>query len=105
MEVNKISEKYQFYKDGASYVLDFGEVKRAEDKSVYILIKDIEEANRLTLSGTCGCTTTEKTIVDKTSTSFKITYSDCDRGFKKAVIVKYDNIQLTTIILKGRCSQ
>lgn len=105
MEIEKTTEKYDLIQEGASYVIDFGEVKRAEDKSVYILIKDVEEADRLTLSGTCGCTTTERTIVDKTSTSFKITYSDCDRDFKKAVIVKYDNIQLTTILLKGRCSQ
>lgn len=103
MRIEKTTEKYDLIQEGASYVIDFGETKRAEDKSVYIIVKDVEDAKRLTLSGTCGCTTTERTVVDKTSASFKITYSDCDKEFKKIAIVKYDNIQLTTILLKGRC--
>ena len=104
MKVNKTSEKYQFYKDGASYVLDFGEVKRAEDKSATVEITEVEEAGLLQLQGTCGCVVAEKTLHDKDRASFKITYTDCDLGFNKVILVQYNKQQLTTILLTGKCN-
>lgn len=105
MEIKKITDKYQLYKDGASYVVDFGETKRAEDKTVFLEITGVEEAGLLQLHGTCGCTATEKTLNSKESATFKITYSDCDSEFNKVVSVRYNSQQLTTILLRGKCNQ
>lgn len=105
MEVNKTSEKYQFYKDGASYILDFGEVKRAEDKSAIVEITEVDEASLVNLQSTCGCSTTDKTVVDKNTVRFNINYNDCATEFNKVLVLQYNGQQLTTILIKGRCSQ
>ena len=105
MKIDKITEKYQLYKDGASYVIDFGETKRAEDKTVEIEITAIEEAGLLKLSETCGCVSVQKTLYDSNRAGFKINYSNCDSPFNQTVVVFYNNKQLTTILLTGRCSQ
>ena len=104
MKVDKISEKYNLYKEGASYVVDFGNVKRFEDKSVELQISGVEEAGLLNLEATCGCTIPQKTVVDKNTVKFKVTYTDCVGTFSKVVKVVYNKKQLTTIILKGLCN-
>lgn len=103
MEIRKISEKYNFYQDGAQYVIDFGNVKRAEDKSATIEITGVEEAGLLELGKTCGCTTIGKTLVNKTTAQFKLAYTDCSKEFNKVVVINYDKKKLTTINLKGKC--
>lgn len=105
MIVEKISDKYNFYEEDGKYVVDFGDVKKAEDKSVTLKFSDVAEAGLLALKVTCGCTTTGKTLIDKNTATFKLTYSDCSKSFTKVVKINYDGKQLTTIILRGACSQ
>lgn len=105
MNITKISEKYTFSQDGASYIIDFGDVKRAEDKSAVIEISGVEEAGLLELKVTCGCTTQDKTLINKTTARFKLSYNDCSRDFNKVVKINYNKKQLTTILLRGRCNQ
>lgn len=105
MEITKISDKYNFYEDGASYVVDFGAVKKAEDKSVIIQITGVAEAGLLELGKTCGCTTIGKTLIDKNTATFKLAYTDCSKSFNKIVTINYNKKKLTTIKLTGQCSQ
>ena len=103
LEIKKISEKYNFYQDGASYVVYFGAVKRYEDKIASIQISGVEDSEKLSIKTTCGCTTLEKEIVDKTTAIFKLKYNDCEQSFAKVNVLKYNGNQITTIILKGGC--
>lgn len=105
MEITKITDKYNFYQDGASYVVDFGEVERAEDKSVVIQITGVEEAGLLELGKTCGCTTIGKTLVNKTTATFKLAYTECSKEFNRVVVINYNKKKSTTILLKGKCQQ
>ena len=103
MQVTKISEKYNFYQEGASYVVDFGDVKRAEKKVVTIQVSGVEEAGNLELAKTCGCTTIGKKLIDKNTATFDLEYSDCAKEFNKVVKINYNKKLTTTIILRGRC--
>ena len=103
MQVTKISEKYNFYQEGASYVVDFGDVKRAEKKIVTIKFSEVAEAGLLEFIKVCGCTTITKTLIDKNTAMFKVTYTDCAKEFNKVVKINYNKKLITTIILRGRC--
>jgi Protein of unknown function (DUF1573) len=105
MVIKKISDKYNLFEDGASYIVDFGDVKKAEEKTATIEITGIEEASLVTLKATCGCTTTDKTVIDKETVRFKLNYNNCDLNFNKVIVVNYNKKKVTTIILKGRCKQ
>ena len=103
MQVTKISEKYNFYQEGASYVVDFGDVKRAEKKVVTVKFSDVEEVGLVEFIKVCGCTTITKTLIDKNTAMFKVTYTDCAKEFNKVVKINYNKKLITTIILRGRC--
>lgn len=104
MEIKKISEKYSFYKQGADYILDLGNIKRAEDRTTEILITGLENANLLTVHPSCGCTGSEKRIIDINSLSVKLNYRDCDPSFAKTVVIKYSNVKIGLIKITGKCS-
>jgi hypothetical protein len=103
MEIKKITDKYEFSQDGDSYIVNFGEVKRAEDKSVIIEISQVSEAGLLELGKTCGCTTIGKTLIDKNTAQFKLAYTECSKDFNKVVVINYNKKKLTTILLRGKC--
>ncbi len=103
MEVKKISDKFKFYQEGASYIVDFGAVKRFEDKSVTLEVTGVEESGLVGLTPTCGCTTSEKTLVDKNTVRFTLKYNECDNTFAKTNVLKYNGKRITTIIIKGQC--
>ena len=103
MQVTKISEKYTFSKDMSSYVLDFGDTKRAEDKTIIFEVTDVEEVGLVEFIKVCGCTTITKTLIDKNTAMFKVTYTDCAKEFNKVVKINYNKKLITTIILRGRC--
>lgn len=103
MEITKTTEKYNFYKEGNNYVLDLGIKKRVEDTTTTLLITDIEDSSLLEVKKTCGCTNTEKTIIDKNTQSVKISYTQCDPSFAKIMEIKYKNVKIGTIKIKGTC--
>lgn len=106
MEIKKVTDKYSFSKaEDNTYVVGFGEVKKAEDKSVVVEITGVKEAGLVSLKVTCGCTTTDKMIIDPSTVRFKVSYNSCDINFTKTVIVLYNNKQVTKILLKGQCRQ
>ena len=105
MEIKKISDKYQFYQEGADYVLEIANKKAGEDTTTELIISGVEDSNLLTLHPSCGCTLAERILLPDGKVSAKIRYNDCDRTFTKIVIVKYKNVKLTTIKVKGTCQQ
>lgn len=105
MTVTKVTNDYNFYKEDTSYVVDFGDVRKADDKSVVLKFSDLDEAGLLELGATCGCTTTGKTLIDKSTATFKLSYTACDSNFTKVVKINYNNAQIAKILLRGRCRQ
>jgi len=103
MEITKTTEKYNFYKEGADYVLDLGTIKRAEERTTELLISGVEVSNKITLHPKCGCTSSNKNIIDQNSLSVKVNYKDCDPSFAKIVEVKYNNVKVGLIKIKGKC--
>lgn len=105
MKVTKITNDFNFYQEGASYIVDFGNVRKSDDKSVVLQFSELEEAGLLELVTTCGCTTKDKTLIDKSTATFKLSYNDCSSTFNKVVKIQYNKKQLTTILLRGQCRQ
>lgn len=106
MEITKTTKKYSFYKEGADYILDLGNIKRAEDRTTELLFTGVEDSNFLTLHPSCTCTaTTERTIIDQNSLSIKLNYKNCDPTFAKTVVIKYKDVKIGLIKLRGRCNQ
>lgn len=105
MKIEKITDKYSFSQEGVTYTVDMGNVKRAEYKSVELLISELENSELLTVHPKCGCTTEEKKIIDKNTVSVKLVYNDCDTSFAKIVELKYNKVQIGIIKIKGKCQQ
>lgn len=103
MKIQKISEKYNFYTDGVEHTLDFGNVKRAEDKSFTIEISDVEDATKIEVIKTCGCTTVNKISADKEKAIWKVTYIECVGKFNKTTVIKYNKQTVTKISFSGTC--
>ena len=103
MEIKKISEKYNFYKEQDNYVLDLGNIKRNENTTTELLISGIEDSNLLEVKATCGCTSTEKLVIDKNTQTVKITYTQCDPTISKVMEIRYKNTKIGIIKIKGLC--
>ena len=103
MKINKVSNKYLLFKEDSEYIIDFGNVKAYEDKSVTLEVTNIEEASLVTIHPTCGCTSQDRKLVNKNTLQVVLRYNDCVGEFTKAVGVQYAGKRMETIILKGRC--
>jgi len=103
MEIKKISEKYNFYQEGANYVLDLGGIKNGEDTTTELNVSGFENPNLLTFHPVCGCTSSSKTVLEDLSVSIKLKYNNCDPSFAKVVEIKYDNKKVGIIKIKGTC--
>lgn len=85
MEIKKITEKYNFYKDGDNYILHLGSITRGENTKTELLFSNVES---LEVNSTCGCTVAEKTVIDKTTQKYTISYNNCDSSFSKVLSCK-----------------
>lgn len=103
MKIQKISDKYNFYTDGVEHTLDFGTVKRAEDKTFTIEITDVEDANKIEVIKTCGCTKVEQISATKEKATWKVTYTECGGKFNKTTVIKYNKQQISKISFSGIC--
>ncbi len=104
MEITKTTEKYNFYKEGENYILDLGNIKRTENRETGLLFTGIEDSKAITLKPGCQCTeTTDKIIIDENTLSVKLTYNDCDATIAKTVSIKYNNVNIGLIKIKGKC--
>jgi len=105
MEIVKTTEKYKFYQEGVNYILELGDIKNGENTTTELLVTGIEDSNLLQVVAHCGCTTTDKQLIDKNTQSIKISYTQCDPSFAKILEIKYKGVKLGTIKLKGKCQQ
>lgn len=103
MEITKTTEKYSFYKEGSDYILDLGNIKRAEDRTTELLFTGVEDANQISIHPQCGCTSSDKKVIDENSLSVKLNYKNCDPTFAKIVEIKYKNVKIGLIKIKGAC--
>lgn len=95
--------KYNIYKENGTYILDFGNVKAAEDKTVSLLIKGIEDSTKLKVLRTCSCTIAHEEIVDKNTQIVRLTYDQCAPTIAKVLEVRYNNKKIGIIKIKGKC--
>lgn len=103
MEIQKITEDFNFYKEGVDYILELGNITREKKREVALLITEIENSEKLSINSTCGCSTVGKIIVDKHTQSVKISYNECDSSFAKTLVMKYNNVRIGVIKIKGKC--
>ena len=97
MEITKITENYNFYKEGVNYVVDLGNINKGSKHTIKFKASDVK-AKTFSISTTCGCTSSNKTVIDDTTVEFELTYSNNSTGsITKANMIKNDN---KTTILK-----
>lgn len=83
MQITKITEQYEFVKEGNDYVINFGNVKKTDNKSVTLLFQHTKE---LILTPTCGCTLAEREDLENGDVIYKINYNQCDTSFAKTIV-------------------
>jgi hypothetical protein len=104
MQIEKISSKYSISQEGVTFTVDMGNVKNAEDKTVNLFISGVEDGSKVTLHPKCGCTVpSERVDTEDNKVLIKFTYEDCEDSFTKTIVVKYSNVQIGIIKLKGKC--
>lgn len=99
MIVKKLTDKYNFREENGKYFLSFGTISKAEDTSTKLRIENID-SNNLEIKVTCGCTETNKTIIDN-STVESIIKIITTGVFEKTVLIKNGKEQ-KELILTGR---
>ena len=102
MQINKVTEKYTFYKDGSDYILNLGAIKKNEDTTTELLFTDLESASKLVINSTCGCTVAHKEVIDNTTVKVKVRYNDCGASFSKILSCR-DGKNDFKIKVKGTC--
>jgi hypothetical protein len=103
MTIEKTSEKYTLTQEGENYTLELGKIKRGENTTTELKISGIEDSNLFLLKVTCGCTTTEKTNIDKNTQIVKVAYTQCDPTISKVMEIRYNNTKIGIIKIKGLC--
>ena len=99
MEIKKVTEKYNFYKEGFDYILDLGRIKKGEDTTTTLLFENVD---KLTVNATCGCTVADRKDIDTKTVSYNIKYKNCDSQFSK-ILVCQNNKEKFKIKIKGTC--
>ncbi len=103
MKITKLTENnYQFYQDGNDYVLALGAIKKGENTETELLFEGIDDIRKLSINSTCGCTSTDRKVIDEHTVSVKVKYKECDASFSK-VLACNDNGNPFKIRVKGTC--
>lgn len=103
MEIKKISDKYDFYQEGANYVLNLGGIKNGEDTTTELNVSGFEDPKLLLVKSTCGCTVVSPTINTDKTVSVKVKYNECGSSFTKVLEILYNNVKVGIIKIKGTC--
>lgn len=102
MDIKKLTpEDYLFYKEQDIYVLNLSKVKSGDKKSTFKLTG--VEALKIDVEGTCGCTATEKKVINEKEIDFTINYTSCNETFSKVVLIKENSKLIATIKVTGEC--
>lgn len=103
MEITKISkDNFTLQKEGIEYILCMGSITQKTPRPFTIKISGVEDSSKVNVQVTCGCSTVEKTIVDKNTLTAKIAYNNCDMTFTKTIKI-VNNGKNTNLKIKGAC--
>lgn len=105
MTVEKISsDNFTLQKQGNDYILLMGEITKATPRPFIIKISGVADSKNVSVQTTCGCSSAEKTIIDATTLTAKISYNNCDTTFKKTIVIN-NNGKTTNLKIQGTCRQ
>lgn len=100
MEIKKLSEAYNFYEDKGLYYLALGGIKLKSKHTARLEISGVD-SSKLIISPKCGCTTSNKTIIDATTVETDVVFSPTSTGsFSKTVEIK-ENKKIKLIKITG----
>ena len=86
MKIEKISvDNFTLEHDGTNHILNMGLINANSDRAFVIKISELKDAEKTAIRTTCGCTTVQKTVLDKTTLLATLAYNDCDYQFTKTV--------------------
>lgn len=103
MQIKKISTNYNFYQDGANYILNLGEIKNGDDTTTELIISEVEDLKKVLVKSTCGCTVVTPVIKSDSTVSVKVKYNECASSFAKILEVYYNNVKTGIIKITGKC--
>lgn len=100
MEIKKISENYNFYKDGNIYFLALGGIKVGTKHVARLEISGVK-AKEVNIKPKCGCTTSNQTILDDSTIQTDVVFSASSSGsFSKTVEIR-EKTKTTLIKITG----
>ena len=101
MIIKKVTEKYHLYQEGETYYLNLGVIRKGEDTTTRLNITDIDTKN-FSVNTTCGCTSSNLTVLNVGEVTVDLKYKDCDNKFTKTVKLKEKN-KITLLKIIGQC--
>ncbi len=101
MNIEKLTEKYTLAKEGTTWFLYLGSIKKGEDTTTKLLFTDVDSST-FNLKPTCGCLAKEQKIIDDKTVEVSVSYNQCDNPFKKTFQIK-NNGKITELKLQGTC--
>jgi hypothetical protein len=103
LEIKKLTENnFLLYKESDYWVLELGKITPATDTKTELLISGIN-TNNFTTEAMCGCTATEKSVIDETTIKFTVEYKRCESSFSKIIVLREGGNKSTKLKIKGTC--
>tara|TARA_R110000782_G_scaffold232667_6_gene318879 strand:+ start:16 stop:336 length:321 start_codon:yes stop_codon:yes gene_type:complete len=103
MKIEKITvDTFNLKKEGGEYVLYMGVIEKSTTRPFILKISEVTDSSKVEINTTCGCTTAENKILDKTTLLTTLSYNRCDSVFNKTVEI-VDNKRKTILKIKGSC--
>lgn len=102
MKIELISSNFTLQQEGNNYVVYLNKITPQTPRPFTIRISEVEDSSKVNVGSTCGCTTAEQKVIDKTTLEATLSYNNCDQVINKTVIIreKTNQIQLK---IKGTC--
>lgn len=100
MKITKLTEQYTLKEQNGIYIVDFGIIKHNVPVTVKLRFENINTSN-FTLKVTCGCTKTEKQVIDVTTVEQDITYNAASLGKVDKTLIVTNGNRRTEIKLTG----
>ena len=103
MKVSKTTEKYILHQEGNNYILNTGEIKNGDDTTTELLFEEVVNPDKTTVRATCGCTTTNKKVIDSSSFTLNVKYTRCENVIDKTIVINEGKADTLKIKIKGTC--
>lgn len=103
MKVSKTTEKYILYQEGINYILNIGEIKKEDDTTTELLFEEVANPEKTSIRAMCGCTTTNKKVIDSSSFTLNVKYTRCENVIDKTIVINEGKTDTLKIKIKGTC--